>query len=788
MAGVVGSTDISGTNTALSGTTDQLLNPVGTQTFATGDVVTQIDYYVATAFSGTNRVYEVGLYALNAGAANGATKVWGKQITVANGASGWVSVPVSSEAITASNGATLAVAIGSAVSGSGNVTFKQGATSTSKSHAAAGASLGSTWTETTTSTRQIALTVTTTTPSGSGPTLTSGTPTGTTGSSPTVGFTTDSTTGTARIVLDSAANLSGVTATQILAGQKANGTAAAYDSGDITVTDTSPDYAFSGIASGTYTVAAAHDDGDESNVLTWTLVIDATAPSFSAGPTISSEAATSATVNGTSNENATAYVVVTASGASQPSDGTFDASSFTDVVSADVAFSIPVTGLTALSLLRGWIQLVDAYGNRTTDSEYILTSPSGYSRVTIGTPNTTAANRITATGDLASGDVVAWGNIQGTGSVIVYDDGSFEADAGVTAFTVYVGNHTDGWGSSAVQDIEGLDEIAPSVWAAVINTSGSSMLLAFDEAVDFGPGGNGGVTLSMSGGAVIATYSSGAGTSLITYNLSRALTSSETGTVTYVQPGDGIQDISGNDLASFGPTVVTNNSTNDGIAPQFTNGIVASNGNSITFQASKAVQFGAGGNTGFTVSLTGGACTLTYSSGSGSANLVYTTSRTIQEGESGTAAYTQPGNGVEDAFGLDAATFTDLPITNNSTADTIVPEIVSVVLVSSTSLRITANEAVTFGAGGNAGWAITLSGGAATLTYASGDGTNVLLYTVSRAVAADETGTYAYTQPGDGVEDLAGNDLATIASGSIINSSGSLVSPARLHIWTGIGI
>lgn len=228
--------------------------------------------------------------------------------------------------------------------------------------------------------------------------------------------------------------------------------------------------------------------------------------------------------------------------------------------------------------------------------------------------------------------------------------------------------------------------------------------------------------------------------------------------------------------------------TTDVTAPTCTGATIDAAGTSITLAFSEVVSVGAGGNGGFAVSLSGGACTLTYSSGSGSSSLVYTTSRTIQSGETGTIGYTQLGSGIEDASGNDLATFSSSAITNNSTADTIAPTVLSATLISATSLRISLSETVLFGAGGNGGWAVTLSGGAATLTYSSGSGSNTLFYTVSRAVAANETGTYAYTQPGNGVEDTAGTDLATIASGTIINSIGGARNSARLHIWTGIGI
>lgn len=83
----------------------------------------------------------------------------------------------------------------------------------------------------------------------------------------------------------------------------------------------------------------------------------------------------------------------------------------------------------------------------------LLIGHAGFSVVQIVTPDATAANRLTAVPDLSAGDYVEWGNIQGTGTVVVNDDGTFDADAGVTDFDVYVGNLTDGWGAVATQTI-----------------------------------------------------------------------------------------------------------------------------------------------------------------------------------------------------------------------------------------------------------------------------------------------------------------------------------------------
>ena len=190
--------------------------------------------------------------------------------------------------------------------------------------------------------------------------------------------------------------------------------------------------------------------------------------------------------------------------------------------------------------------------------------------------------------------------------------------------------------------------------------------------------------------------------------------------------------------------------------------------------------------------MSGGAVTMSYASGSGTSTLVYNLSRTIGIGETGTISYTQPGSGVEDLAGNDLASIVGGSVTNNSTQDITVPTL-STATIATTGITISLvfDEAVQFGAGGNAGWVLTMSGGikdgaVVTMAYASGSGTNTLVYDLSRKVFSDETGELDYTQPGNGVEDVAGNDLATISNRAVTNSSTQVWLPTEitgLALW-----
>ncbi len=109
----------------------------------------------------------------------------------------------------------------------------------------------------------------------------------------------------------------------------------------------------------------------------------------------------------------------------------------------------------------------------------------------------------------------------------------------------------------------GEDTTPPTLQSATIGASGTVITLAFDETVSVGSGGSSGLSLSLSGGGVTATYSNGSGSSSLIYSLSRTVYSNESGTVSYAQPGNGIEDAAGNDLKTFSAV----NAINNGPAP-----------------------------------------------------------------------------------------------------------------------------------------------------------------------------------------------------------------------------
>ena len=126
-------------------------------------------------------------------------------------------------------------------------------------------------------------------------------------------------------------------------------------------------------------------------------------------------------------------------------------------------------------------------------------------------------------------------------------------------------------------------------------------------------------------------------------------------------------------------------------------------------------------------------------------------------------------------FFLPVSSYSRMIIVGAGGPDVTPPTLQSVTIgTNGTTWTFVFSESVTFGGGGNGGWAVTMSGaGAVGLTYASGSGTSTLIYTGSPTVGAGETVSAGldYTQPGDGVEDLSGNDLASIDDAVVVNNS-----------------
>ena len=139
----------------------------------------------------------------------------------------------------------------------------------------------------------------------------------------------------------------------------------------------------------------------------------------------------------------------------------------------------------------------------------------------------------------------------------------------------------------------------------------------------------------------------------------------------------------------------------------------------------------------------------------------------VVKGDRLTIDFDQRGSGTAGA-GINLEIIYSSSVSVTPPVDTTPPTVTSSTLTSATSLSVTFNESVHFGANTNP-FVLTASGGSVTLTYVSGVST--MVFSASRTIYDNEVLTLVYTQAGDGIQDTAGNLLATFSGTSVVNNS-----------------
>ncbi|MCW8209357.1 hypothetical protein D8B24_20640, partial [Verminephrobacter aporrectodeae subsp. tuberculatae] len=277
----------------------------------------------------------------------------------------------------------------------------------------------------------------------------------------------------------------------------------------------------------------------------------------------------------------------------------------------------------------------------------------------------------------------------------------------------------------------------------------------------------------------------------VTLTLLHRMPHDRTVIVTYTKPGAGnvLQDVHGNQAASFDRKPVTNNTPTgaDTTAPVLSSATVNGNQLVLTYiEAENLSGYLLEGNAGFTVSSAGGtAITVTGAVVDATHNTVtLTLSRAVAYRETVTLSHTMAG--VEDVAGNDTANFSNRDVTNITPAppDTTPPEI-NTATVTGNQLVLTYTEANTLdGAAlaGNAGFTVNTAAGATAITVSSAvvnATAKTVTLTLSRAVAATETVTVSYTKPESGavVQDAAGNDAVSFSDRAVTNNTSSATIP-----------
>lgn len=335
----------------------------------------------------------------------------------------------------------------------------------------------------------------------------------------------------------------------------------------------------------------------------------------------------------------------------------------------------------------------------------------------------------------------------------------------------------------------GADNMPPALLTKVVSTTGTKIVLTYDEQMDSSaviPSSRFAITV----GGVSKTISSVTFDGVnVELNLDERVPPSVVVNLTYTDPSVGddtnvTQDSSFNDAASIPSGSITNSSTTEAVAPTLVSGAVNAAGTSLTLTYSEALGATTAPTTAFTVTYGGSSRTPTGISVSGS-TVVLTLSPAVQQGQTVTVAYVAPtsnlattNTAVQDVAGNDASSFlsTAITVTNSSTIDVTAPIFQSAAMSGDkTNVILTYNEALGTTTAPTSAFAVTVNTVTRGVSAVAVSGLTVQL-TLATAVTDGQTVTVAYTAPAsntltsnNAIQDTSGNDAITLSVQSVTN-------------------
>ena len=253
-------------------------------------------------------------------------------------------------------------------------------------------------------------------------------------------------------------------------------------------------------------------------------------------------------------------------------------------------------------------------------------------------------------------------------------------------------------------------------------------------------------------------------------------------------PGNAAIEMStGADETSFtiSGAQITNSSNVDQTSPVFVSGSSSTNGLTVTAVFDEALTSVTGIPANFTVSAGGATITPSAVSISGT-SVTLTLPTAVERNQTITLAYTPPavgssdeGAALRDSVGNRAIAFTNRPITNNSTVDTLGPILSSgVVDAVGNVITLTYNEDLHTVFSGTSAFSITVGGLNRTITGITRPTTRTIRLALDKVINGGEVVSVSYVAPdsnnaltNNAVQDSLGLDSLSVTSLSITNNS-----------------
>ena len=314
------------------------------------------------------------------------------------------------------------------------------------------------------------------------------------------------------------------------------------------------------------------------------------------------------------------------------------------------------------------------------------------------------------------------------------------------------------------------DVTPPVLQSAHIN--GSALTLTYNEALDGSSDpSNSDLTLSVNGSPVALSSINASGTT-VTATAASPVVSTDAVTASYTPGSSPIQDVAGNDAASFSGTSVTNDTpAADTTPPVFQSATI--NGTAVSMTYDEALNAGSTpANGDITLKVNGTTdVSVTNVSVSGT-HVTGTAASAVTSADSVTLCYTPGSSPIEDVAHNDASQLTAVSVTNNTPASDITPPSKTGQTVNGASLVITYDEALdTASVPAASAYDVQVGGSARSVSNVAIAGSSVTL-TLATPVTSANSVTIAYTKPATNpVQDGAGNDAASFSAASVTNDT-----------------
>jgi len=328
------------------------------------------------------------------------------------------------------------------------------------------------------------------------------------------------------------------------------------------------------------------------------------------------------------------------------------------------------------------------------------------------------------------------------------------------------------------------DTTPPAFVSAATSADGTTLTLTYSEALDAGNAPAVGAFVVNADGVPVAVSSLVVAGSSVVLTLASPVANGAAVTVAYNDPttgndGNAIQDAAGNDAATL-PATSVSNLVPDGVTPTFVSATTSADGATLVLSYDEALDAANPPLVGsFVVTVNGVAVTPSGVAIVGS-TVVLTLATPVANGALLTVAYNDPGAGndgaaIQDAAGNDAATLAPTAVTN-AVPDNTAPAFVSATTsADGTTLILSYSEgldAVNLPPTSN--FLVTVNGAPVAVSGLNVSGSAVTL-TLATPVANGATVTVGYTDPsasndGNALQDLAGNDAATLVTTGVTNA------------------